>query len=445
VSMAEPGNTVREPAREIPVLAETDVVVCGGGPAGVGAALAAARNGARVMLVENQICLGGMATSGLMNRLGPYHDQRDTIVGGIPLEVVSRLVDMGAARRPEPCPRDQPDRYWVPFDPEALKVLLDDLAEEAGVELLLGGRAAGVVADADDLKGIFIEGKAGRQAILARVVIDATGDGDVAALAGAPCVMGREGDGLTQPISLMSKAHNHDLAATKAYIGEHLDRLLGEAAAEGAPSRIAAGTDNLLRDDESYFNVNHVFGSDATDPRQLTRAAVAARRQVWRNLQFLRRHVPGCAQAYLAATASLLGVRESRRVLGDYVLTGEDVLEARQFPDQIARYACWIDIHTVDPDSKPGPLAGKGPAPGTSYGIPYRCLLPKRIDNLLVAGRCLSATHEGLASARMMPCCMAMGQAAGTAAALCVEEAVAPRALDTERVRTRLRAQGAVL
>jgi len=426
------------------------VVVCGGGPAGIGAGLAAARNGAKVVLVEGQICLGGMATSGLMNRMGPYHDQENMIVGGIPLEVLSRLVDMDAALPPKPCSRDDTAQYWLPFDPETLKVLLDDMMGEAGVELLFNTLTAGAIVETDELTGVFVESKSGRQAIRAKVVIDATGDGDVATRAGASWEVGREGDGLMQPITLMNKLHNQDLQTAKRYVLENLDRLYqlrdqAVAVGEPTPKRIAPGTDNLLRKDETYFNGQHVHHIDGTDPRQLTRGAIEARREIWRNLQFLKQHVPGCGNAYLAGTASLLGVRETRRIVGEYVLTGQDVLGAQDFPDGIARYACWIDIHTVDPNKKPGPLAGRGPDPGTSYGIPYRCLLPKGVEDLLVAGRCFSATHEGLASARMMPCCMAMGQAAGTAAALCVKNDVSPRKLDVEILREELRQQKVIL
>ena len=443
-------QSIREPARETSVLAETDVIVCGGGPAGVGAALAAARNGARTLLIERGICLGGMATAGLMNRLGPYHDQKRPVVAGIPGEVLASLVAVGAAHPSMPCSRQDPERYWVPFDPETLKVVLDEMMQEAGVEVLFDVFAVGAIVDANAMAGVIVEGKMGRRAIQAKVVVDATGDGDVAARAGAPWVKGRQEDGLMQPITLMNKLHNQDWPTAKRYVSEHRDRLLRlrEDAARGcdaAPKSIAVGTDNLLRADETYFNGQHVHGIDGTDPRQITRAAIEARREIWRNLRFLQQHVPGCKTAYLASTASLLGVRESRRILGEYVLTGDDVLQARDFDDAVARYACWIDVHTIDPSKPPGAYAGRGPEPGTSYAIPFRCLVPRTIENLLVAGRCFSASHEGLASARMMPCCMAMGQAAGAAAALCVKNSVSPRGLDVALLRRQLEAQNVIL
>ena len=196
-------QTITEPTREIPVFAEVDIAVCGGGPAGVGAALAAARNGARVLLLENQLCFGGQATSGMMNRLGPYHDQQNMILGGIPLEVVTRLVERGAAHMPKPCPHDDSDNYWVPFDPEAMKVLLDEMLEDAGVDVLLQTLVTDVIRDHAEVRGVVIENKSGRQGVLAKCIVDCTGDADVAVRAGLPCGKGRERDGRMQPMGLL--------------------------------------------------------------------------------------------------------------------------------------------------------------------------------------------------------------------------------------------------
>jgi ribulose 1,5-bisphosphate synthetase/thiazole synthase len=447
--MPPPVKAFREEARDIPVSDEVDVVVCGGGPAGVGAAVAAARRGARVLLTEYHICLGGQATSGMMNRLGPYHDQKNMILGGIPLEIVTKLVGMNAAVRPRPCPLTDPVNYWVPFDPEAMKVLLDDVMAEAGADVLFNTLVAGVIVEDGVMKGVIVENKAGRRAILARIVIDATGDAEVAVRAGVPCGKGREEDGLMQPMGLLSKVKNLDLAVASSYVAAHGAELTAAlkqalAANEPVPAWFDCGTDNLLRADETYFNASHVKCRDGTNPRDITYAIITGRRHIWRNLQFMKRRVPGWENAYLSATAAQLGVRETRWVHGDYVLTLDDVLGARQFPDQIARYACWVDTHNVDPN-KPNPNEGKALEPGTSYGIPYRCLLPETIENLLIAGRCFSGTHEARASARMIPCCMAMGEAVGVAASACVKTGVRPRDLDAAWLRDQLKSQNVIL
>ncbi|MEW6354713.1 MAG: FAD-dependent oxidoreductase [Planctomycetota bacterium] len=438
-------RTVTEPSREIPVFREVDVLVCGGGPAGVGAAIAAARHGAKTLIVEYHNCLGGMATSGMMNRLGPYHDQEKIILGGIPWEVVERLAAMGAAPMPAPCPRDEPDLYWIPFDPEALKYILDQMAEEAGAATLFYSHAVAVFGEPGRPQGVIVESKSGRQAIPAKIIIDATGDGDVAAAAGADFEKGRPGDGLMQPMTLLFKMANLDRNKTKDYLVNNRKRIFEEAKARGEnlPPYIGPGTDCLLRADETFFNTDQVFGHDGANAKDLSEAMIAARRFIWQSMEYAKTNISGYENAYLSATAAQLGVRESRRVVGEYILTAEDVLSARKFDDAIARYACWIDIHTIAPSQKPGPYSGKGPEPGTSYDIPYRCLVPKGLDNLLVAGRCFSATHEAFASARMIPCCMAMGQAAGAAAALSAAQGVQPRFLDINMLQDTLRQDNA--
>jgi len=439
-------RTLTEDSRQTPVCADVDVAVCGGGPAGVGAALAAARTGASVILLENQLCLGGQATSGMMNRLGPYHDQQTIILRGIAWELVETLVRWGAAHLPVPCPHDDPDRYWVPFDPEAMKVLLDEMVEQAGVDVLLQTAVTDVVMQDNEVRGVIVENKSGRQAVLARCVVDATGDADVAARAGAPCGKGREADGLMQPMGLLSKIHNLDCGRSRAYAAAHYAELADEArelrSANGvAPERTHPGTDSLLREDETYFNASHVHGLDGTDARHITETAIRARREIWRNLHFMKERVPGWERAYLAATASLLGVRETRCIEGEYTLTLDDVLEGRDFDDGICRYACWIDTHGVVPGEKPED-EGRPLEPGVSYAIPFRSLVPKQVENLLVAGRCFSGTHEARASARMIPACMAMGQAAGTAAAVSVREGLPPRELPVGVLRDHLLRQG---
>jgi hypothetical protein len=442
--MREGNQTITEPARRTPVFGTADVLVCGGGPAGVGAALAAARHGARTVLLEHAICLGGMATAGMVNRLGPYHDQRQIILGGIPWEVLRILIDRGLAQEPRiVAPKNWMD-YWLVFDPEGMKRVLDELLYEAGVEVLFGAQVVAPIVDDGALSGVIIESKSGRQAVLARVVIDATGDGDVAARAGVPFAYGREGDGLAQPMTLFFKCLNMDWPRAFDYVSAHYEALTAQAREEVGNDFVLAGTDSYLHAEETYFNCLHEHGVDGTDVVDISRAAVALRRKMWGNIEVLRRHVPGCARVSLAASAAALGVRETRRITGAYTLQIDDVLAGRQFPDQVFRYACFVDIH--EPQAgETSAHADRALAPGTSYGIPYRCLLPQGVEGLLVAGRCFSATHDALASARMMPSCMAMGQAAGTAAALAIAGDTTPRALSIDRLRAALAADGVML
>ena len=433
-------RTVAEPARVTEVLAEADVLICGGGPAGVGAALAAARNGARTILIENQICLGGMATAGMVNRLGPYHDQQQIILGGLPWEILRRLIDRGLAQEPVICEPGRWQDYWLVFDPEGMKCLLDELMEQAGVTVLFAAQVVAPILHGRAIRGVVIESKSGRQAVLGKIVVDATGDGDVAARAGAPFAVGRAGDRLTQPATLFFKCLNMDWPRAFDYTNRHAKRLLKEARKLGNDF-VLAGTDNWLHPEETYFNCLHEHDVDGTDVRDLSRAARNLRQKMWRNLELLRRHVPACKRASLITSGATVGIRETRRITGEYVLGIEDVLSGRQFEDQVFRYACYVDIHEPRPGRK-SRLAGRALEPGIAYGIPYRCLLPRNVENLLVAGRCFSATHEALASARMMPSCLAMGEAAGTAAALSICNGVSPRRINVNVLRKRLAKQG---
>lgn len=444
-------KTYTEPAREIEVFAEADVLVCGGGPGGVGAALAAARGGARTVLIENQICLGGAGTSGMVNRLGPYHDQKQIIIGGIPWEVLQRLVQRGLAEAPTICTPKSTDipagtcsRYWLVFDPEGMKKVLDELVQEAGIEVLFDTRAVAPIMDEQTISGVIVESKSGRQAILAKRVIDATGDADIAARAGVPFDLGRDADGMMQPFTLFFKCLNMDWPRAFTYSNENPQKLRERARKEVGNNFVLAGTDSYLHPEETYFNCLHEHALNGAEVRDISRAAFALRRKMWGNTEVLRRHVPGCEDVSLSASASMMGVRESRRIQGEYTLTVDDILDARQFEDQVYRYACYVDIHEPAPGRK-SEYNDRCLEPGQSCGVPYRCLVPRKIENLLIAGRSLSATHEALASVRMMPSCMAMGQAVGTAAVLSIEMKTAPRQIDTRKLRADLQEQGVML
>lgn len=436
--------------KKIPVSRTVDVLVCGGGSAGAVAAIAAARQGAQTLVLESGFALGGMSTSGLLGRFGPFHDQEKFILGGIPWEILQKLLQMNGARQPKPAPRSDNIHYWLPYSPEVLKVLFDRLAEDAGAEVLYDVRAAELIGKKDGVTGALIATKNGLEAIRAQVTIDATGDADMAAAAGVPVRVGRDADGLTQPVTLAYYVNGINHAEALKYRAENAEKIdqirRDEVAAGTCPlPGIAISPDNYMHPGSVHFNINHVFRVDASDPWVRSKAMIEARRHVWANVDFMRRHIPSCKNAYIGATGSLLGVRETRRILGAYELTLDDVVEARDFDDGIARYHCYVDIHHMGPESGRSEGYGLEPPAGTSYAIPYRVLLPEKVENLLVAGRCLSATHEALASVRMIPACMAMGEAVGTAAALCADKSMSPRDLDTGYLRSVLEKQGVKL
>ena len=443
-----------EPSKKIPVFDEVDVVVCGGGPAGVSAAISAARNGAKTLLLEYEYCLGGMSTSGMMNHMGPMHDEQKIIIGGVPWEIFQHLVSIKAAVQAVPCPPTDIENYWPAFDPEAMKFVLDNMVEEAGVKVLFHCYGVGIVPNKGKRTGLIIESKSGRMAILAKVIIDATGDGDIAVAAGASFKKGRDEDGLMMPMTLQSQVVNTDQEKVSEFITQHLEELRKGAVANGekfpgyiGPGFLAKGYGTFaVRKEQLYFNISHAFGVDGTKVEDLSRVAIDARKQIWEGFNFSKKYIPGFEKSFLAASAAQLGVRESRRIVGDYTLNLDDVMGSKKYDDAICRYACWVDIHYTVPGEKEKPYAKIGArTPGTSYDIPYRCLLPAKVDNVIVAGRCFSATQDALASARMMPACMAMGQAAGTAAAIAAGKNLSPRNVNVKTLQEVLRQQGAMI
>lgn len=442
-------------------MADYDVLVVGGGNAGCAAALAAARTGARTLLVERYGFLGGTATAAMVGPWMTFHSGSDRIIGGIAQEIVERLIALGGSPGHIPDSSDYVPTI-TPFDPEIHKALLFDLMRESNVQLLL--HALVTRAECDDagaVRGATFATVGGPRTIRALRTIDATADAFVAADAGCEVLRGDE-RGRVQPSSLMFRLSHVDMAAVAAYVREHPDQLRSSLppAARTADSLTAvaglydlwhaaqdAGID-VPRELVSFFispypdevtvNMTRVTDIDPLDPDDLTRAEIEARAQAMRLVAFFRARVPGFAHARIAATAAQIGVRESRRIAGEYTLTREDILEARTFGDAIARSAYPIDIHNP---SGSGTTTHRLPA-GTSYEIPYRCLVPKRVDDLLVAGRCISTTHEALASTRLTPTVMTFGQAAGTAAALSIAAGVTPRRVDTDALRDRLVADG---
>ncbi|MGH7738142.1 MAG: FAD-dependent oxidoreductase [Candidatus Tyrphobacter sp.] len=443
---------------------EFDVVVVGGGNAGCAAAIAAARHGAKTLLAERYGFLGGTATAAMVGPWMTFHSGADRIVGGIAQEIVSRLEAAGASPGHIPDTSDYVATI-TPFDPEVHKALLFEMTAQARVRLLLHAWFTSALLDGDAVAGAAFETVGGTRAYRARVVIDATADAYVAASAGVETQQG-DARGRVQPASLMFRMSHVDLNKTAAYLRTHPDQMRTSLKAhERTASRITAvaglgelwtraqadGAVDVPREIVSFFispypdevtvNMTRVLDIDPLDPDDLTAAEVQARHQVMELAAFFRKNVPGFENARIAATGTQIGIRESRRIVGRYTLTRDDVLQARRFPDAVARSAYPIDIHNP---------SGKGTqtqrlAPGTSYEIPYRCLVPGNREGLLVAGRCISTTHEALASTRLTPTVMTLGQAAGTAAAIACEHGIRPSDVDADELRATLERDGVIL
>ena len=457
------------PARRGTVAAAVDVVVVGGGPAGIGAAVGAARAGARVVLAERYGFLGGNATAALVLPLMSWHNEvrgarargdedplrllpedhgpGEPVVAGVLLELMDRLLSRGAALAPS-----EETGYTVPLDPEAYKSAALDLLDAAGVRYLLHAFASGVTGEPQRPDGVVLETKSGPLVVRARVLVDATGDGDVAAAAGADYELGRD-DGLVQPMTLMFRIADFEHAGFEGYVREHPDQWRGVLGLwELIEQARADGELDLPRDDLLFFstprpreltvNSTRVSGVLGIDVFDLTRAERRAREQLDSIMRFLRARVPGFEQAYAVQSGTQIGVRETRRIVGLHQLTADDVLRSRRFDDVIARGSYPIDIH--DPKGGGGTLLERLPA-GGAYDIPLRCLIPRDVDGLLVGGRCISGTHEAHSSYRVTPIALATGQAAGVAAALAARGGAAPREVAPGDVQRVLLEQGADL
>jgi hypothetical protein len=423
-------------AMRVPVVAKVDVAVAGAGLAGVAAAVAAARRGMSVLLVERTGVVGGMATLAAV----PIAARPD-LAGGLVKELFERL----AAQLQ---PAEQGDTAATPTPRSSLEVMKDvllGLLRESGARLLLYTTAVAPLLEGRAVRGLLIHSKAGLQAVRARVVIDCTGDADLAAAAGAKFALGRGRDTLTQAVTLTFLLGNVD---TEALCGKGRSATTTpyyqRAVAEGwwkIPFAGPANVDVVVPGLHGVVAVNciNVGGVDTLSPADLTAAHVESLPIAEQLVEFFRRYVPGCAECYLVTSATVIGVRESRRILGEYVLTAQDVLSGAVFADGVARGFYAIDIHSADPSGDAG-----GVRPLSFYEIPYRCLIPKGAENLLVAGRCISADHVAHGSLRVQGTTMALGEAAGVAAALCCLRHTTPRRLDGREVRAELERSGAL-
>lgn len=440
-------------ARSIPLHEGYDVIVAGGGPAGCAAAAAAAREGARTLLIESSGALGGMATGGMVPAWCPYSDGEQIVYRGISEEVFRRL----KAEMPH-VPAGRVD--WVPIESEKLKRIYDDLVTGAGAEVLFFSLICGVEKDKDGrLTEVIVANKAGLSAYRAAVFVDATGDADLAAYAGAPFEEGDAESGEVQPGSLCFRMTNVDeyayLNSPDIYPGNNPKSPYADVVKSGRYPYIDGHLcQNLVAPRAVGFNAGHIYDVYPDRPETISAAMIRGRRMA----ENVRRALADCrpdafANATVSETAALMGIRESRRIVGEYVLTADDYAARRDFPDEISRCCYYIDMHAGRTEQKKmaeGKLASSEAraahyGKGESYGVPYRALLPKNTVNLLVAGRSISCDRAVQASVRIMPACMTTGEAAGVAAALAARGDGCVRAVATDTLRDILRKNGAYI
>ena len=478
----------------------TDVLVVGGGTAGFVAAIAAARNGARVVLVEQRDHLGGTHSGGMVMMIRSMRHMKapksaehkkvmitsyessfedEQLVFSIAQEYLDRMLEIGAAWGMT----GQATARQL-FDPEIAKWVIERMVVEAGVDVWFYAQATDVLVSDHAVRGVVIENLKKRTEIRAQVTIDATGDGNICAAAGASFEFGDPDDGHCQPMTLYFVMGGVKLDDTLAYIRSHPEEFSREYVntvlrlrEEGKPITVLPfkakikeglqkgdypipyGLEKVNPDTLTYMarpmfrngkfrydlishNMDMAYNVDATDRKELTKATMGMRDVAVRMAAFYRKYVPGYEDAYLVHTAQVVGVRDSRRIIGDYTLTRDDVLAGKHFPDGIGRYGSVIDVH--DKDGKQSLLLVEVGGSGW-FHIPYRALLPRGIGNLLVAGRCISTDYVAQGCTRSQAACMMTGQAAGTAAALALKSRVEPRAVNIEQLQSVLASQNQLI
>ncbi|CAM2877752.1 FAD-dependent oxidoreductase [Rariglobus hedericola] len=438
-------------ARTVPLDDSWDVIVAGGGPAGCTAAIAAAREGARTLLIESTGSLGGAGTSALVPAWCPFSDKEKIIYRGL-AETVFSAAKAGLAHV------NAHDLDWVPINAERLKRVYDKLVSDAGVTVLFQTNLCSVEKSADDtVSALLISNKAGLTALKAKVYIDCTGDADLAAWAGAEFHQGDE-RGETQ-----ATTHCFTLGNVDSYAYRHSPDLGWWDARSPIHAILASGRypeipdkhlcNNLVGPGAVGFNAGHIWDVDNTDPASISRALIQGRKMADAYCRALAEFAPAAfANAFVVSTGAVLGVRETRRITGDYVLTLDDYLDRRSFPDEICRNSYFIDLHQTKEEHKDKldevemATRFKHYGKGESHGIPYGCLTPRGLKNVLVAGRSISCERIVQGSVRVMPVCLAMGEAAGLAAALAVQTPGHDvHAVNTATLRDRLQQHGAYL
>lgn len=436
-------------SREIPLNDQYDVIVAGGGPSGCAAAVAAAREGASVLLIEAAGALGGMGTNGLVPAWCPFSDRTKIVYRGIALEVFEKAkAEMKHVK--------QGDLDWVPIDPEALKRVYDEIALNAGVTVLFHTQVVDALCREQNIDYIAAANKAGITAYRAKVYVDCTGDADLAALAGLEFDYGEEESHEVQPSTHCFMIANVDYFHYRNMPFLHMNNTDSAVYDIARSEKYPLVTDphccnSVIGPGTVGFNAGHIWDVDATDPLCVSRAMMEGRRIAYQYHQGLKEYLPEAfGGSFLAATAPSMGIRESRRIIGEYRITIRDYEERRNFPDEIGRNCYFLDVHHSITEREKllsgesnGQEGWEAYSDGESHGIPYRSLIPKNIKNLLVAGRSISCEHIIQGSVRVMPVCLVTGQAAGTAARLACDTAGNDvRAVDISSLRKILKQNG---
>ena len=426
--------------KEISVIDEYDVVVCGGGPAGIIAAISAARNGARTALIERYGFLGGAATASLVNPISVFKSHGNQVIRGVPWEFVERLSEIGGAI-------DDYENGNVPVDAEKYKLVAQRMLLEAGVKLYLHSYVSDVIVEEKKVTHVIINNKDGASAIEAKYFVDSTGDADLCALAGFP-MQELPDVGSMQPASLGFRIGGVKLdlivglhprtpnAKFQMYsVREKFESLAG---IEEIPNFGGPWFCTVLNDEAGIVNVNITRTSaNAVDGESVTSTECKLREDVFRFFELLKKYVPAFSDSYLLMSATQVGYRESRRIKGNHILTADEYIEAVHFGDAVARGAHPIDIHHAKDSKQEATFLSQA-----GY-IPYRSMVSYELDNIIVAGRCISADRQAFASIRVQATAMALGQAAGTAAAICADNGCSVSNIDVKHLRERLTSQGA--
>lgn len=439
-------GTVKEDSRKIPVEGQYDVLVIGGGPAGISASVAAARAGARTLLLEQYGFLGGMASAGMVGTFCGFFTsgrQKKLIVGGIGRTVLERLAELnGVTEKITAQVNSKIANYR--YNPEVFKYVADTIVLGAHVDVLFHTVVVRAVHEANGyLRGVITENKSGRLAFLGKVLIDATGDGDIAAKAGAPYEVG-DGKGTAQSMTTMFRMTNANYEKVRSIDLRAFHKRL-EAAKKSKLydfSRVDGFIHATIPSTTLSANITSMPGLSGIDARQLTQAEIEGRRQVFEYLRFLREHQPGFEQTEVSTIATQVGVRETRRILGEYMLNESDVLRGKKFDDGIALGAWPVELHDSETEKTCWKFLKKE---DDYYAIPVSCLIPKDLNNVLVAGRCISTTHVAQASTRVIAQAFATGEAAGVLAGQCAQSRCNPREIDPSEIRKELLDNGAIL